>query len=60
MTARWRTSSYTEGSLNNSCVEVADLGPDLIGLRDSKNPTLPHLRVSPTAFAHLIQRIKSR
>ncbi|MFH8242941.1 DUF397 domain-containing protein [Streptomyces sp. NPDC018321] len=34
-TAVWRKSSYSDGGANN-CVEVADGGPDLVPVRDSK------------------------
>jgi hypothetical protein len=58
MTAKWRKSSYSQGSQDGSCVEVADLGPALVGLRDSKNPAFPHLSVNPTTFGRLVRQIK--
>lgn len=60
MIARWRKSSYSEGSVNGSCVEVADLGSGMVGIRDSKNPAFPHLTVSPAAFGHLLRQIKAQ
>ena len=35
MRSAWRTSSYSAS--NGACVEVAELQPDLIGVRDTKN-----------------------
>jgi Domain of unknown function (DUF397) len=60
MTAKWRKSSHSEGSQDGACVEVADLGPGLVGLRDSKNPALPHLSITPTAFGRLVRQIKAQ
>jgi uncharacterized protein DUF397 len=53
---QWRKSSHSEGTVEGTCVEVADLaGP--IGIRDSKNPHGPRLEVSPRAFAELRRTI---
>ena len=41
-----------------ACVEVADLAPGIVGLRDSKNPTVPHLSVSADVFGRLLRQIK--
>lgn len=60
MTAKWRKSSHSEGSQDGACVEVADLGNGLVGLRDSKNPSLPHLSVSVNAFKRIIRQIKDQ
>ncbi|MEU6170643.1 DUF397 domain-containing protein [Streptantibioticus parmotrematis] len=46
--ATWRKSSHSSDTGGN-CVEVAEL-PDLIAVRDSKNPTGPALAFSPEAF----------
>jgi hypothetical protein len=43
----WRRSSYSGGSQNTNCVEVA-AGIELVGVRDSKNIPGPILLV-PTA-----------
>ncbi|MFC9704041.1 DUF397 domain-containing protein [Streptomyces sp. NPDC056943] len=45
----WRKSSYS-GNTGGDCVEVAGLAPH-IAVRDSKNPTGPHVRATPAAFA---------
>ncbi|WP_405880418.1 DUF397 domain-containing protein [Streptomyces sp. NBC_01384] len=45
----WRKSSYSSGE-GGDCVEVA-VCPRAIHLRDSKNPTGPHLTLSPTTWS---------
>ncbi|WLW53017.1 DUF397 domain-containing protein [Streptomyces sp. YU58] len=45
----WRKSSYSGGE-GGECLEVAAT-PTTIHLRDSKNPTGPHLTLSPTAWS---------
>jgi hypothetical protein len=45
----WRKSSYSSGE-GGQCLEVAAT-PTTIHLRDSKNPTGPHLTLSPTAWS---------
>lgn len=51
----WLKSSYSEDNGGN-CVEVADLIPtrNLVGVRDSKNPTGPALLLPPEAFRALV------
>ncbi|MGF0174887.1 DUF397 domain-containing protein [Streptomyces sp. Marseille-Q5077] len=44
---RWRKSSYSPDASN--CVEIATT-PTTIHIRDSKNPTGPHLTLRPTAW----------
>lgn len=39
--ANWRKSSYSSGS--KECVEVAFVGRNAVGVRDSKNPAGPAL-----------------
>lgn len=51
-TATWRKSSYS-GDTGGQCVEVADLAPH-IAVRDSKQPTGPHVTFSPTAWTDFI------
>lgn len=48
-TATWFKSSYSEGS-GNACVEVATMH-DCVAVRDSKDTSVPGLRVSGTAWA---------
>lgn len=45
----WRKSSYSDGE-GGQCLEVA-VTPHPIHLRDSKNPTGPHLTLSPTTWS---------
>lgn len=60
MNIEWRKSSRsgTGGDGGQSCVELADLGKT-VGIRDSKNPTGPHLSVSPAALGGLAVLIKA-
>jgi hypothetical protein len=55
----WRKSSYSGGSDNTSCVELARLDVAVIGVRDSKNSGGGHLSISPATLAHLIGRIRA-
>lgn len=52
----WRKSSHS-GPEQGDCVEVADLSSG-VGIRDSKNPDLGHLALTPEAFADLLVRAK--
>lgn len=52
----WRTSSYTK---EGNCVEMAELGNQGIGVRDSKNPSAGHLTVDREALRGLVGRIKA-
>ncbi|MDM4719790.1 DUF397 domain-containing protein [Micromonospora sp. WMMA1363] len=47
--ARWRKSTKS-GNNGGDCVEVADNLPDVVGVRDSKDPTGPALVFGPTAW----------
>ena len=49
--APWRKSSYSGTS--GECLEMAPLTTH-IAIRDSKHPTLGHLRVTPTTFTTFI------
>lgn len=54
LVTEWRKSSYSQGSVNSDCVEVA-LGVDAL-VRDSKNTVGPVLRFGMGAwrgFVHL-------
>lgn len=44
----WFKSSYSEGS--GQCVEVAWLDGGKVGVRDSKNPTVPALVFTPSEW----------
>lgn len=50
----WIKSSYSEGS-GNACVEVA-LSKPAVHVRDSKDPSLPALTLSPGAWTGFIRR----
>ncbi|MEV5984859.1 DUF397 domain-containing protein [Streptomyces sp. NPDC052051] len=49
----WRKSSYS-GSEGGQCVEVS-AHPTAIHLRDSKNPTGPHVTVAPAAWVAFLE-----
>lgn len=54
MQMEWRKSSYSGNTGGSSCLEVA-LGPERVGVRDSKNTSGPTLAFPTTAwqtFAH--------
>jgi hypothetical protein len=53
----WRKSSWSSGSVNTDCVEVARF-PSVIGIRDSKDPAGASLSISEGAFAALLARIR--
>jgi hypothetical protein len=60
MTVVWRKSSHSGGTSENlNCVEVASLPTGVIGIRDSKNPSGPHLAVPARVFGELVREIKA-
>lgn len=54
--ATWRKSSRSNAE--QACVEVAQV-PEVIGIRDSKNPDGPHLVVNRSTFRSLVQQVKA-
>ncbi|MFG3404432.1 DUF397 domain-containing protein [Streptomyces sp. NPDC048142] len=56
-TAHWRSSSYSNTN-GGECVEVSDDFPELVPVRDSKNPTGPALVLQATAWDAFISSIK--
>ncbi|TDD79280.1 DUF397 domain-containing protein [Actinomadura rubrisoli] len=54
---RWRKSSYSQGGGATDCVEVARLAR-CVGVRDSKDPSAPHLTLDRGELAVLLGRIK--
>ncbi|TDB87075.1 DUF397 domain-containing protein [Actinomadura sp. KC216] len=55
--AVWRKSSYTTANGGN-CVELAS-APDMVAVRDSKDPDGPKLLVTRREFRRLADVIKS-
>ncbi|WP_405582803.1 DUF397 domain-containing protein [Streptomyces sp. NBC_01190] len=51
--AGWRKSTYSGGDGGN-CIEVADNLPDLIPVRDSKDPHGPALTFTPAAWTAFV------
>ncbi|MDQ1017755.1 DUF397 domain-containing protein [Streptomyces afghaniensis] len=56
--ARWRKSSYS-GNTGGDCVEVADLGVPGVGLRDSKEPGVGILTVSPETYGAFVRYVRA-
>ncbi|AZS71754.1 DUF397 domain-containing protein [Streptomyces lydicus] len=56
-TAHWRKSSYSDGNGGN-CVEVAHDFPDVLPVRDSKNPHGPALVFPATAWTAFADAVK--
>ncbi|MEU1883352.1 DUF397 domain-containing protein [Streptosporangium sp. NPDC020072] len=55
--AEFRKSTLSGG--NNNCVEVATNLPNLIAVRDSKNPSGPALAFTPAQWRSFIGRINT-
>ncbi|WP_030682185.1 DUF397 domain-containing protein [Streptomyces sp. NRRL B-1347] len=54
--ATWRKSTYSGGS-GGECLEVGDGHPDVIPVRDSKDPLGPHLLFRPPAWSAFIDSL---
>ncbi|MDL4771948.1 MULTISPECIES: DUF397 domain-containing protein [Thermomonosporaceae] len=54
----WRKSSHSGSGGTTECVELADLDA-AVGIRDSRNPSGPHLSVARRDLAALVGRVKS-
>ncbi len=54
--AQWRKSTYCDTA---SCVEVASLSGQLIGLRDGKDPSGPVLRFSSAEWHAFLGMVKT-
>ncbi|MBD3007337.1 DUF397 domain-containing protein [Streptomyces sp. 5-10] len=52
----WLRSSYSVGM--NNCVETALLGPDRLGVRDSKNTAGPVLLFTPSTWVSFLEGLK--
>ncbi|MET8089357.1 DUF397 domain-containing protein [Micromonospora sp. NPDC005220] len=57
--ATWRKSTRSGGS-GGDCVEVADNLPDVVGVRDSKDPSGPALAFAPTTWAAFVSGVKGQ
>ena len=55
---RWRKSGYS-GNGGGNCVEVARSLPDVVAVRDSKNPDGPILTFSRDEWASFITRLRT-
>ncbi|MEV7545151.1 DUF397 domain-containing protein [Streptomyces sp. NPDC089915] len=54
--ATWRKSTHSDAS-NGSCVEVCDAHPDLVPVRDSKQPEGPHVVFRAQAWAEFVRTL---
>lgn len=54
----WRTSRRSSGNGGN-CVEVADNLPDVVAVRDSKDPTGPVLAFDPAVWREFVAEAKA-
>ncbi|MFC6017954.1 DUF397 domain-containing protein [Plantactinospora solaniradicis] len=54
--ARWRKSSRSNSS-GGDCVEVADNGAGIVGVRDSKDPNGPALAFGATSWRAFVARL---
>ncbi|WP_326688169.1 DUF397 domain-containing protein [Streptomyces sp. NBC_01795] len=54
----WTKSSYSGNENGSNCIEVAAT-PGTIHVRDSKDTTVPHLSISPTAWADFLTHTTS-
>ncbi|GGX84410.1 DUF397 domain-containing protein [Streptomyces hiroshimensis] len=52
----WMKSSYSDAQ--HTCVEVAAL-TEGIGIRDSKDTSIPSLRVRPSAWTSFLHEVRS-
>ncbi|GHD35797.1 hypothetical protein GCM10010313_83450 [Streptomyces violarus] len=55
--ARWRRSSYSNAN-GGDCVEITEDFPDVVPVRDSKNPHGPALVVPATAWDAFVTSLK--
>lgn len=52
----WRKSSYSMS--NGHCVEVARLADGHVGIRDSRLPAGPVLRIAPGTWANFLTELR--
>ncbi|QNP71438.1 DUF397 domain-containing protein [Streptomyces roseirectus] len=53
-------SSYSGGNPGQECVEVARNIPGVIAVRDSKNPSGPLLRLTPSSWTFLLESFSAK
>jgi hypothetical protein len=56
--AKWRKSSYS-GSNGGGCVEVASNLPDVVAVRDSKDPAGPALVFTPYEWRAFLDGVRA-
>jgi hypothetical protein len=56
--AEWRKSSYSGGN-GGTCVEVARNLPNVVAVRDSKNPHGPVLIIGRAEWASFVARLRA-
>lgn len=56
-TAMWRKSSYS-GASGGDCLEVTDIHPGIVPVRDSKNPDGPQLLFRAAAWSAFVTGLK--
>ncbi len=56
--AVWRKSSYSSGN-GGACVEVARNLPDVVAVRDSKNPEGPALVFTPQEWRLFLDGVRA-
>ena len=54
---RWHKSSYS-GNGGGNCVEVASNLPEIVAVRDSKNPYGPRLACTREAWSDFVRSVK--
>jgi hypothetical protein len=56
--ARWRKSTRSGGNGGN-CIEIADNLPDVVAVRDSKDPLGPALALAPGDWGVFVTAVKT-
>lgn len=56
--AEWRKSSHSAGN-EGECVEVATNLPNIVAVRDSKNPNGPAIIFTPAQWSRFLHQIKN-
>ncbi|WP_327116534.1 DUF397 domain-containing protein [Nocardia sp. NBC_01730] len=56
--AEWRKSTYSGNGGN--CVEIAFFDGGQVGVRDSKNPTGPALKFTPSEWSAFLSGVRDR